>query len=210
MDIGAPSARRGTTHSVTTLNQMDFDAACGSLMRTVLQDYKPTLLVGVRTGGLIVAEAMARSFAQSLPVMPLTCRRPSTATKSRLPLLHEVLTMLPRDAVDAMRILEHRLFAPRRQRLAKIPNVDHAEAAAIAMFLRNAHSRQCVLVVDDAVDSGVTLATVTELLRGTCAEETEIRTAVVTVTLEQPRITPDYSLYHGVLCRFPWSFDAAR
>src|ERR1700752_617041 len=62
MDIGAPSARRGTKHEVPTLNQMGFDAAWGSLMRTVLQDYKPTLLVGVRTGGLIVAEAMALSF----------------------------------------------------------------------------------------------------------------------------------------------------
>jgi len=210
MDIGAPSARPGATYSVRTLKQGDFDAACASLMRTVSQDYEPTLLVGIRTGGLVVAEAMARSVGRPPTVMALTCRRPGTAAKSRLPLLHEMLAILPKEAVDTMRILEHRLLSPRRQRQAKPPNVDRAEAAAIADHLRNAHSLQRVLVVDDAVDSGVTLATVIELLRGVCLEATEIRTAVITVTLKQPRIMPDFALYHGVLCRFPWSFDAAR
>ncbi len=210
MDIGAPSARRGTTYSVRTLDLGDFDAACASLMRTVLQDYEPTLLLGIRTGGLVVAEAMARSIGQPPPVVALTCRRPSTATKSRLPFLHELLSMLPRQAVDTMRILEHRLLASRRQRAAAVPNVDRAEAAAIAAFLKSASSPQRVLVVDDAVDSGVTLATVIELLRNMRPEQTEFRTAVITVTLEQPRLPPDYALYHGVLCRFPWSFDAAR
>jgi uncharacterized protein len=210
MDIGIPSARSGTTYAVRTLNQGDFDAACASLMRAVLQDYDPTLLIGIRTGGLVVAEAMARSIERVPLVMPLTCRRPSTAAKSRLPMLHKVLARMPRDAVDTMRILEHRLLAPRRQRLAKVPHVDRTEAAVIAALLQNALSSQRVLVVDDAIDSGVTLATVIELLRGTCPENTDIRTAVITVTLEQPRITPDYSLYNGVLCRFPWSFDAAR
>ena len=43
-----------------------------------------------------------------------------------------------------------------------------------------------LLVVDDAVDSGVTLATVIDLLRNTCPDRTEIRSAVITVTLEVP------------------------
>jgi hypothetical protein len=28
------------------------------------------------------------------------------------------------------------------------------------------------------------------------------------VTLDQPLVEPDFALYRGVLCRFPWSFDA--
>jgi hypoxanthine phosphoribosyltransferase len=66
-----------------------------------------------------------------------------------------------------------------------------------------------VLVVDDAVDSGVTLATVLRLLRESSPPDTQFRSAVVTVTLAQPLAEPDFVLYRGVLCRFPWSFDAA-
>jgi hypoxanthine phosphoribosyltransferase len=196
--------------SVRTLDQPAFDIACANLLRMVATSYAPTLLVGVRTGGLVVAEAMARAAEGRLPVMPLTCRRASTATKSRVPFLHELLAVLPRGAVDAMRVLEHRLLSPRRKKQARPPDVDHGEAGAIAALLSCSPGDNRLLVVDDAVDSGVTLATVTDLLRTNCPAPTEIRSAVITVTLEAPRAEPDYALYHGVLCRFPWSFDAAR
>ena len=29
-------------------------------------------------------------------------------------------------------------------------------------------------------------------------------------TPADPVVAPDYALYRGVLCRFPWSFDAQR
>jgi hypothetical protein len=38
----------------------------------------------------------------------------------------------------------------------------------------------------------------------------ELRTAVITMTMEDPAAAADYALYRGVLCRFPWSFDARR
>jgi hypothetical protein len=43
-----------------------------------------------------------------------------------------------------------------------------------------------------------------------CPSPAELRTAVITVTLEHPAVQPDYALYRGVLCRFPWSFDAGE
>ena len=49
--------------------------------------FPPELLVGIRTGGLVVAEAMARAAPHAMPVMPLTCRRASTGMKSRFKLL---------------------------------------------------------------------------------------------------------------------------
>jgi hypoxanthine phosphoribosyltransferase len=210
MDASEALTHDGPIRSVITLKQPAFDAACASLMRMVMADYEPTLLIGIRTGGLVVAEAMARSLSQPLVVLPLTCRRPGTATKSRLPLLHEVLGALPRGVVDAMRIVEHRLLASRRKRSAKAPSVDHNEAAAIVALLAERRETHRLLVVDDAVDSGATLAAVMELLRSQCPSGTEICTAVITVTLASPRVMPDFVLHHRVLCRFPWSFDAAR
>ena len=45
---------------VSTLHQPAFDSACAELMRLVEADYSPTLVVGIRTGGLVVAQSMIR------------------------------------------------------------------------------------------------------------------------------------------------------
>ena len=66
------------------------------------------------------------------------------------------------------------------------------------------------LVADDAVDSGTTLSTVLGLLGDVCPPGSEIRSAAITQTLDNPTTSPDYVLFRGTLCRFPWSFDAAR
>lgn len=209
MYIRKPPDDASRSRGVRTLNQADFAAACASLMRIVSANYTPTLLIGIRTGGLVVAEAMARSVPCAPPVIPLTCRRPGTAAKSRLPFLHQLLALLPRRAVDGLRILEHRMLSSRRKSTARVPHVDRDEANAIAALLSRGPKQHRLLVVDDAVDSGVTLATVLDLLRGICPDGTMVKSAVVTVTLDSPRAMPDFALYQGVLCRFPWSFDAA-
>jgi hypoxanthine phosphoribosyltransferase len=110
--------------------------------------------------------------------------------------------------VDGLRWLEHRLLTTRRRSQAKIQLIDHAEAAAIGQHLAQGAPAAHVLVVDDAVDSGVTLATVLRVLRENSPSDTQFRSAVITVTLAQPLAEPDFVLYRGVLCRFPWSFDA--
>src|SRR6266704_5453607 len=97
--------------SVRTLDRAAVEGACARLMRLVAAEYSPTLLVGIRTGGFVVAEAMARATSTAMPVLPLTCRRASTHAKSRVPLLQQVLATLPRGAVDALRVMEHRLLS---------------------------------------------------------------------------------------------------
>ncbi len=196
--------------AVHTLDETTFGAACAALMGQVEASYAPSLLVGVRTGGLVVAEAMARTAATPIAVAPLTCRRGATGTKARVPLLARTLSALPRPVTDGLRVLELRLSAGRRR--ARVPTqvVDQAEAEAIATRARCGSVGRHLLVVDDAVDSGVTLATVLSVLRALCPAGTEIRSAVVTVTLDHPLVQPDFALHRGILCRFPWSFDAAR
>ena len=67
-----------------TLHQSAFDSACAELMRLVEVDYAPILVVGIRTGGLVVAQSMIRAASTPLPVLALTCRRELTKVKSRL------------------------------------------------------------------------------------------------------------------------------
>jgi len=194
---------------INNLDAPRFAMACASLMQKVLAQYRPHLLVGIPTGGMVVAQAMTDSLADRIPLMPLTCRRASTAAKSRLGILPMVLSALPQPMVDSLRWLEHRLLSPRRRKQSAPQQIDHAEADAIGRYLASQSGPCRVLVVDDAVDSGVTLATVLRLLRQAAPPGTELRSAVVTVTLDQPLVEPDFALYRGVLCRFPWSFDAA-
>ena len=199
--IGRPQTR--------TLNQAAFDAACAELMRVVEQDFTPALVVGVRTGGLAVAAAMARAAATRPTVLPLTCRRPATTLKSCIPGLRSILATMPEPVLNTLRQAEHRLSMGRRH-AAGSAHVDMAEAALIGAWLADTPSARRVLVADDAVDSGMTLAAVLRALRTVCPPRVEPRTAVITLTMENPVVTPDYTLYRGVLCRFPWSFDAAR
>ncbi len=202
----APFARSRTART-RTLDVVAFDAASAELIRLVRRDYVPVLLVGVRTGGLVVAEAMAR--ACPIPVLPLTCRRPTTGLKSRIPGLKNVLGALPEAWRDGLRRAEHHLLSGRRRAVAA-PPVDPNEAATIGAWLAARPGPVRVLVADDAVDSGVTLAAVLRTLRAACPPATELRSAAITVTMDNPLVEPDYALYRGVLCRFPWSFDAAE
>ena len=151
-----------------TLQGPDFDRACADLVRLVEADYAPTLIVGIRTGGLIVAQAMAVAASSQLPVLPLTCRRVTTDAKSRLPLLRTLLGMLPRPVVNLLRRVEHRFVTAGRAQHGRRQEIDHAEVTAIADHLATIPAPARILIADDAVDSGVTLATVLRLVSDVC------------------------------------------
>jgi len=205
------SPQRGPRdRSVLTLGSAQFDTACGDLLRLASVDQVPDLLVGIRTGGLHVAEAMARSVGGAVPVLPLTCRRPSTAIKARSTTFRRLATRLPRPVLDRLRVFEHRLLTrnPPPLEQARMPRVNVVELNLLEAWLAKAPANLNILIVDDAVDSGATLVAVNEAVRGVATGAASIRTAAITVTTENPLVFPDYSLHFLRLCRFPWSFDA--
>lgn len=195
---------------LVTLQAAEFEQACADLMQLVEADYAPTVIVGIRTGGLTVAHAMVVGASSQPPVLPLTCRRVTTGAKSSLPLLRTILGNLPRPLVDTLRRAEHRFVTAGRVQRGRRQEVDRAEATAIAEHLATAPAPPRILVADDAVDSGTTLSTVIGLLGDVSPPGSEIRSAAITQTLDNPTTSPDYVLFRGTLCRFPWSFDAAR
>ena len=194
---------------LVTLQAAEFERACSDLMRLVEADYAPTLVVGIRTGGLAVAHAMVLGASSQLPVLPLTCRRVTTDAKSRLPLLRTILGNLPRPLVNTLRRAEHRFITAGRVQHGRRQEVDRAEVSALADHLAMLAVPPRILVADDAIDSGTTLSTVLRLLSEVCPPGSEIRSAAITQTLDHPTARPDYVLFRGTLCRFPWSFDAA-
>lgn len=103
--------------------------------------------------------------------------------------------------LDLLRMAEARLLALRPR-----PSCPRIE---ILSELRRQLPGQ-VLVVDDAVDSGITMQAVVEALRR-ARPDVEVRAAVITVTTGRPSVSPDYTLYNNhTLIRFPWSIDMKK
>lgn len=192
---------------VMTLGQEAFRDACISLLERAAGDGgMPDILVGIRSGGMHVAEAMASVLPLGTEVLGITCRRPGTGNKQRLALATNLLRRLPRGMTDRMRVIEHHMAA-RRTRAAVPSQLDQVELMAISAAMAVRPTGR-LLVVDDAVDSGATLAQVLSALRELAPPELEIISAAITVTMQNPLVQPDHALHRFVLCRFPWSFDA--
>ena len=133
-----------------------------------------------------------------------------TKVKSRLKQVRTLLSAVPQPVANLLRHVEHRLITAPRAHRAQPRQIDRTEVENIGHCVDDVTSRARILVIDDAVDSGATLATALQVLRDVCPPGTEIRSAVITQTLDRPIVRPDYVLHRGTLCRFPWSFDAAR
>lgn len=190
---------------VLSFDHGNFDRACSRLMQLVNRDGRPDMLIGIPAGGIHVARAMAAA-AGDLPVIPLTCRRPSSRRKQS-PLVKKLIAALPRPLLDRLRLLEHALLtrgaAPDATRC-----FDARELDALLAAIAAAGTRPSLLVVDDAVDTGATLAAVLKTVARCAPTGATIRSAAITVTTGHPLVSTDYALYREQLCRFPWSLDA--
>lgn len=172
---------------------------------------RPDGIVGIATGGLVCARVLCRQVP--LPLFSCALRRPSTAAKSN-PLARRALAVMPYGLTNWLRRLEDWLLERKTARgqpddavrPAEPNEILAADIAEIAAHVRQAGLRHLV-VIDDAVDSGVTLGTVVSALRAALPDTTVLTTAVVAQTRPAPAFAPDVALYKSSLCRFPWSFD---
>jgi hypoxanthine phosphoribosyltransferase len=203
------NANRSRPGSVVSLDRLQFEEECARLMRMAGLERQPDALVAIRTGGVFVAEAMARAAGSSLPILTITCRRPSTANKQRAAWVGALLRRLPRRLLDSLRVIEHRILTRPQVRPPAAPYLfDAEELDALQNWFSTCGATPFLLVVDDAVDSGATLSHVMSMLRQRASPGAILRSAVITVTTAAPIVTADYALYNGQLCRFPWSHDA--
>lgn len=192
---------------VMTLDRDALAQASKKLIDQVLaSSFRPTHLIAIADGGVPVAREMASHVALEASLMVIPARRPSSDRKRSLratTLLHR----LPYFVTDRLRVFEAQLLD--RMRKPAMPDLLAPLPSNVSEILSNIRSATQVrlLVVDDAVDSGRTLWRIVNALR--CVQEAggEIRTAAITVTRSHALIRPDFHVYSGVLCRFPWSYD---
>lgn len=180
---------------VTTLNDEAFSEACRRLEERT-RSFGPDLVVGIVTGGELVA---GRMFA-SVPHVSVESRRPTTAAKERCGGVWRLVRRLPLWMRNSLRIAEARMLSAGKPREVGAVELSPSVASAIAGAGR-------VLIVDDAIDSGATMARVLEAVRGVGGER-QTATAVINVTTKKHLVEPDYRLYvDRRLVRYPWSKD---
>lgn len=199
---------------VVTLNKNRFADACLQLARlsagmpeksensehsghSYARGGVPDLIIAIPSGGVYVAEYIRKVFPTA-DYAELGGRRKGTEEKGRLAWL---LRRLPYRITDFLRIREARMLAGCKHEVKAI--------AADAETVWKIRSARRVLVVDDAVDSGATMAGVIRAVRG-LNPYAEVRSAAIVVTTPDAIVKPDYTIYKaetGTLVRFPWSND---
>lgn len=190
---------------IITLGERELENAVTLLWRQVLSvGFCPDVVVGIATGGFYCATLIEGN----VPVLPVTVRRGGTAKKKKFR-ASAFLRHLPYCATNSLRRIEDAVLEWRGQHSVDASGPRHdlqLEVKRIAAFASE-RGAQSILVMDDAVDSGTTLRHVVEAFRVAVPPEVVIRSAVLTHTRANPSFRADISLYDGVLCRFPWSFD---
>jgi hypoxanthine phosphoribosyltransferase len=185
---------------VITLSSAALDKACESLSKIIIDNLAcaPDAVIGIRTGGEVVADMLAKHLGVST-VAYANASRPGKKSRS---CVAPLLKSIPTKVADWLRRIESVVlrFRPGKQRSIAFDATD----GITTLLSKDKHSN--LLIVDDAVDSGITLNGVVAHI-ATLYPDANILTATITVTTPNPVEMPDFSLFRNTLIRFPWSAD---
>lgn len=181
---------------VLTLSADLFHKKCSEL-EAECACFIPDLVIGIPTGGRYVADNMFGTVAHTY----IGAQRPTTHMKKGV--IATLIARLPLRLADWLRIVEASVLQITRKRKRQPSIIITGDQASLIK------RSQRILVVDDACDSGVTLAATLEAVGRYAGKHAEIRSAVITVTTTSPIVVPDFALFRNkTLVRFPWSADA--
>lgn len=193
---------------VITINAPGLEWQAKCLADRVGKEHKGNFdaIVAVRRGGSFVSEAFRKYFPRERYIerFEVDLHRPSTKYKKGR--LVKMLPHVPLWILNTMRLSEARLLKARQAMFPnrKKPNVDLEPA--LVDLLKNTPKPE-VLLIDDAIDSGITLWGIAEAIKAVNPAAV-ITTMAITVTTRHPKIMADYYMYNNsTLVRFPWSKD---
>ncbi len=163
------------------------------------------LMVGVRRGGEYVADAIERYLPERFcrHRVNVTLQRPSTRGKGAR--LAAVLGNMPLWMLNSARRVESRWL---NMKSSKNARKEYTQNLTVENGqLPDLPINPKILLIDDAIDSGMTIANVRQCLMKKYGNP-DLKIAVITVTTVAPVVEPDYFKYHNrTLVRFPWSMD---
>ena len=186
---------------VITLNKLEFERTCHDLSRHIGESaLKFDCIVSIANGGVYVGNEINKYL--KLPHFTVLLQRSTTRRKSSF---KSMLKRLPTWLTDRLRLIES--FISRHCSHSGKDAVPVEIPVELQAFLVDADKDKCVLIVDDAIDSGSTVQSVEETIKKQFPL-TEIKIAVINVTQKRSLNIKDFSAYNEcVLIRFPWSLD---
>ena len=191
---------------VITLNKKELIIESKLLADRILKSsWNPDLIIGIKTGGIYVAEplyeVMKHYYPSKYAIVSLS--RASTEKKKKIK-IDKLLKKLPYPLLDLMRKFEVYLFEISKPKTYS-PNLNK-ELNINKELEKDLSLSKTVLLVDDAIDTGNTILTIKNKLLS-INPNLKIKTAVLTTTHKTSFIEADYSLYNRVLLRCPWAAD---
>jgi hypoxanthine phosphoribosyltransferase len=186
---------------VITLNREIFSEKCSELIGRI--DFRSDLIVGILGGGgYIIDEIMSEVGLDSTQFELVKLQRGNKFKSNYI--IKSILKFLPYRITNKLRIFES------KKARSSIVDLNLTEVSAESIdFKLNLDSRETVkniLILDDAIDTGRTMFIIKNSL-SKLFPESQVNTAVISWTLENSIIKPDYYLYKNILVRFPWSLD---
>ena len=189
---------------VTTLTRPELEEQSAQLYELAHKSgIVPTHIVAIATAGVFVAKAMCKVAPPQTQLLVAVSRRPTTSAKAKIK-IRPLVAILPNWSTAILRRLELRFLT---RHLSSKRDVWMSPDQVKEL---QEHDRRTmnIFVVDDCVDTGWTLKSVVDFLRGIVGNTCTIQSGSLAVSLEQPVMRPDFSLYQNKQVRGPWSYDS--
>jgi len=187
---------------VLTITSAEFPAVCSSLATEVSQSgYNPDIIIGISNGGSHVGLELHRHF-QNATYTDVNIHRKGSKTKNKSA-IRFIISRLPKFINNWLRIIESFLHQQKKRHI-RLGEISFSKDISEMLSTKG----KKILIVDDAIDSGATMAKLIDYIN-TAHPDNTIKVAAITVTTKTPIKTADYYLYHNnTLIRFPWAIDA--
>ncbi len=187
---------------IITLNKNAFFKVCKEVIQKI--EDKPNLVVGVLNGGGYMYSAIKEVEGfKKLGFHDIKLQEIKSSKKYKN-FFKPVLKILPYTILNRLRVCE----SDRSRRAINNIRIDELKNQKIDFdfdsILKKPIKR--ILIVDDAIDTGITMFVVKNNIRK-LFPDAEIKVAVISWTIEESIVTPDYYLYKNTLVRYPWSID---
>lgn len=185
-----------------------------ALANTCLREGRaPSYVLAILNGGAIPAQEFIRALRSNGHTPLLISYRLQRSTTSRLK--NVTVKLISRACpviLDPLRKFEASLRTgmPYKPRDNRPPMANDALVRLLSHTVdsRLVAAERPVAVVDDAIDSGRTMAIVLESLKRVGVDRSSTLVVTYAQTTEEPLVSPDLCMRFQVLCRFPWSSDS--
>ncbi|MDO5970607.1 phosphoribosyltransferase family protein [Flavivirga aquimarina] len=186
---------------ITTLNIKTFSEKSAELISKI--DFNPDIIVGILNGGGYVLNDIKKvKKFEGVQFESIILQRSNRLKNNYF--IKAILKSLPYSVTNWLRIYE----SNKAKKSIDTLNLDNLSNSNID-FKFNSNSKKTVgniLVIDDAVDTGRTMFIVKNHLIKEFPKA-KIKTAVISWTIENSIVIPDYYLFKNSLVRYPWSKD---